>query len=277
MSEILKYKLSYTGEDADHSRLPAHNGAISIEGMTWSFSIISHYAATGKIKTRGELSPRIKTFLVPARRGSYLQELWVWITEPENLFMTSVIGSYTVSTVGQIVNSLIASSIRRVCGLEAGLSTAHAAKLDKLPSGDREALIDRIEPSMRRAHEVIEDGASTLRILKGTTPLVTLDRHTKAYVNTDILTDEKVITAGVGAYNANTGNGSVYLPDIGKTVPFFVPKGLHPNTYAALSYSLDRYVNNLPSYIQIACVESVSVDSRVKKLKINHAFKGVEN
>jgi hypothetical protein len=271
--EILKYKLVYDGGEASDGRLPAHNGATSLEGMTWTFSLIGHYAATGKIRTRGELSSIVRTYLAPPQRGSYIQELWVFITEPQNIFITSALGVYTVNTVSQALNSLIVSSVRQVCGLAVELLRKEENFLERLPPGDKEALIDKIEPSMKRAHTVIEEGATKLDLRKGQSTLATFDASTKRYVNVDILTDEQILKVSVGAYNANSGNGSAYIPDIGKTVPFFAPKGLDAKTYSALSYSLDRYVNSLPSLIEIACEPTVSLDNRIKRLRIVRAFK----
>ncbi|GLR60285.1 hypothetical protein [Rhizobium indigoferae] len=273
MTFELKYRLTYEGGEADNNRLPAHQGAISLEGITWSFDLLAHYAATGRIRARGELSPLVRLYLSPARQGSYIHDLTVFLTEPNNLFLTTAIGSYAVATIGQVVNSLVVSTFRQVCGLAEDLAQKDDQRLSRLPSGDREALIDKVEAPMKRAHAVIEDGASTLLIKKGYTPLLTLDAATKAYVNADLLTDEKVWMASVGAYNANSGNGRVYLPAIGKTVPFFAPKGLDANTYAAISLSLDRYVNGLGSIIEMAGTESLSLDGRIKKLIISRAFK----
>lgn len=273
MALELKYRVIYEGGEADRNRLPAHEGATSIEGLTWTYSLLAHYAATGKIKARGALSPEIRVFLTPAKQGSYIYDIYLYVMQPENLFITSIAGSYAVSTVGQVLNSLIGSSLTRVCGLAMNVLPSWDKKLDRLPSGDREALVDKIEPSMRRAHSVIDEGVSTLTIKKGYTPLLKMDIHTKSYVNADLLTDEISRQASVGAYNANTGNGSVYLPDIGKTVPFYAEKGLSDSTYAALSWSLDRYVNGAPSEIEIACRENVAIDGRTKRLLIKAAFK----
>lgn len=272
MDEI-KYHLTFRGEEADYSRLPAHEGATSLEGMCWTISLISHYAATGKIRSRGELSPKIRVYISPPRQGSYATDIIAFITEPQNLFLSSIVGSYVVATVGQVVNSLIVSSIKEVCGLAASLSKREENWLSKLPSGDREALVDRIEPSMRRAHTVIDEGAAILEIKKGRTPLLSLDSATKSYVNSDISGDNRTIEVSIGAFNANSGNGRLYIPEIGKTVPFFVPKGLDAKTYAALSYSLDRYVNRLGSNIEIDCTEILSIDERIKKLIIEAARK----
>lgn len=273
MSIQLKYKLVFEGEDADFNRLPAHEGASSLEGLTWSIALLTNYAATGEIRTRGNLSPHIRTYLRPPRQGSFLTELWVVVTQPESIFLSSIIGVYAVNTVSQAVNAIIVKSVKEVCGLAANMVRKEEDWLKGLPSGDLEALVDKIEPSMKRAHTVIGDGASTLTIKKGYTPLVQLDHLTKAFVNADLKGDEKTISASVGAFNANTGNGRVFLADIGKTVPFYVEKGLDFSTYSALSHSLNAYVNGWPSLIEIVSTEVLSQDGRLKRLLISQARK----
>ncbi|ESZ29614.1 hypothetical protein X733_24895 [Mesorhizobium sp. L2C067A000] len=194
-------------------------------------------------------------------------------TEPNNLWMTTILGSYAVGTIGQMANSLIVTSVKEVCGIINRVTTKEERWLNGLPSGDREALVDKIEPSMKRAHAVIGEGAETLVIRKGYTPLVTLDHLTKAYVNADLFGEELTKTVSIGAFNANSGNGRLYLPEVGKTVPFFVEKGLDQGTYAALSHSLDSYVNNVPSMVDIVATEVLANDGRIKRLLIKRAYK----
>jgi hypothetical protein len=274
MDEI-KYRLKYTGGEADYHRLPAHAGAESLEGMTWAYSVVAHYAATGKIKSRGSLDPGIKVFIRPARPGSFETDILLFFTKPENLFLTSIFGVYTVTTASQAINALIVNTFKLVCGVQTSNEDAATRKLSRLPSGDREALADKLEPSFKRAHNVINEGAKELLIKKGYTPLLTMDGRTKAYVNADILGDELSRRVSIGSFNANTGNGSAYLSEIGKTVPFKA-KDLDAKSRAALSYSLDQYVNERDSDIEIACQEILTVDQRVKKLVILRAFKPVD-
>jgi hypothetical protein len=270
------YRLRYTGDEAESNRLPAHRGAVSLEGVSWSVSLIANYLATGKMKTRGTLSPEIKAFIYPARQGSFINDLILYIEKPENLFITSVLGSYAVGTAGQVINSVIVKVMKEVCGIVSrhiGGQTGDEEKwYSLLPSGDMEALVDRIEPSMRRAHEVINEGASNLLILQRQTELIVLNGVTKAYVNKNIIGDELVEKeVSVGALNANTGNGRFYLPQIGKTVPFSVDKEPATGTYQALTYSLDQYVSGRPSTIQVTCREVLALDGRIKKLIVSGA------
>jgi hypothetical protein len=272
MAETVKYRLEYQGGEADSNRLPAHQGAQSLEGITWSVALIANYLATGKIRTRGQLSDKIQVFIYPARPGSFVSDLILFITEPNNLYITSIFGGYVVATAGQMLNAAIVRTIKEVCGVAHALTKLDGQMLSKLPSGDLEALVDRIEPSMRRAHEVIENGASTLSIKDGTQEIIRLNSETKSYVNANIVSDETVEKrVSVGAFNANTGNGRFFLPEIGKTVPFSVDRDAGRKTREALTRSLDLYVRDVPSYITIRCVEVLSVDERIKKLIVKSA------
>lgn len=273
MSEIIKYKLRFLGGEADYHRLPAHEGAVSLEGITWAVSLVTNYAVSGEIRARGSLSPKFTVYLQPARQGSYVTDLWIYLNEPNNLFMTSIIGSYAISTVSQSINALIVSTFREVCGLTSTLVRKEMKWLDRLPSGDREALIDRIEPPMTRAHKVIGEGANSVGLIKGPTKLIQMDMSTKIYLEETITEGPRISLLGVGAYNANTGNGRIYDPDVGKTIPFFVPKGKDTSVYSALTYSLDRYVKDMDSLIRVTYMEKKATDGRVKHITITHAEK----
>lgn len=137
-----------------------------------------------------------------------------------------------------------------------------------------EAALDAIEPSMKRAHSVIGEGANNLIIQPAGRPAITLDVGTKAYVNANIEgVDEVARQVSVGALNVNTGNGRAFLPDIGKTVPFNVVREPDAGTYQALSFSLDRYARGLPNHVQIRCREVFANDDRIKRLIVYGAVR----
>ncbi|KAB0269090.1 hypothetical protein [Microvirga brassicacearum] len=269
----LKFRLVYTGQDADRHILPAYDGARSIEGLSWAFSLLGNYLATGQIRKRGTLDPRIRFYMSPAARGSYTTDIIAFIVEPQNLFVTSLLGNYVVTTSTNTINAFMRHSFRRVCGLFDGDDDNDERLLKPFPSGDLEATLDAIEPAMIRAHGVIDNGADTLTLIKGRTPLIEMSSDTKAYVNKSIIGEkQKEVDASVGALNVNSGNGRVYLEDIGKTVPFSVVKEPEQGTYQALSSSLDRYARGIPSKVGIKYLEVLAIDGRIKKLLIVAAY-----
>ena len=270
----LRYRLQYRGQSADDNMLPAHLGATSLEGVTWSYSILANYLATGEIRQRGQMADAIRVYMKPARQGSFVQDLVVYVTAPENMFLTTVIGTYTVATIGQVVNAFIGKALREVLGLLPEQTSREERWFSKFPSGDMEALVDRIEPSMKRAHSVVGDGATDLLIVRGRVPVVTLDAETKLWVNTNIVDKEiKQRIVRISAFNANTGNGRAYLPDIGKTTPFSIGREPDQGTYETISWSLNEYTGRRTCDIQLNVRDVLSVDGRVKKIIIEGAYR----
>lgn len=269
----IRYRLHFTGDMADEHLLPAHEGAKSLEGISWAFSLLGHYASTGKIRKQGTLDSNIRFYIGPPQRGGYINDIYAFISDPQNTFITSVVGAYTVATATDSINAFIKYCFKRTVGLFEDVDSKEYDKLrKKLPSGDLEANLDAIEPSLKRAHEVIGDGAGSLQISRSRTPLLTLNKSTKDYVNTNIYGDSEVEkTVSIGALNVNTGNGSAFIPEIGKTAPFTIVKEPSPGTYEILSTSLYNYAKGLPSHIIITCTEVFSLDNRIKKLVISSA------
>ncbi|RUW96815.1 MAG: hypothetical protein EOS71_03675 [Mesorhizobium sp.] len=264
-----RYRLKYEGAVADQNVLPAHAGAQSLEGITWSFSLLTNYLVTGEIRHRGALDPRMKVYISPPARGSFITDVTIFLTQPESLFLTSVLGTYAVSTAGNAFNSFVTYAFKRVCGVFDQGDEDMLKALNKFPSGDLEANLDAIEPSMTRAHSVIGDGAERLLITKPRAPVTELNGTTKAYIQTDQKADDpSEHEVGVGALNVNQGSGRVFFQALGKTVPFQVVKEPDAGTYTTLSWSLDQYARGLESTIKIKCIEVYSIDGRIKRFII---------
>jgi hypothetical protein len=252
--------------------LPAHDGAISIEGVAFSFALLSNYMATGEIRSRGSMSPDISVYLRPARQGSFLQDLVLRVANEESLFISRVIGKFAPATTTKVITAIATRVLSEVTGQPHAATEAEARWLKKLPSGDMEALIDKVEPSIRRAHTVIGEGAGELIITKSKTPLISFNADTKAWVNTNIQSDgtiERVVN--IPAFNANTGNGRAYIAEVGKTVPFSVIREPAQRTYETLGWSLREYARERPSNIKIICSHITSLDDKIKKLVIEGA------
>lgn len=269
----IRYRLKFDGDEADRHRLPAHQGSQSIEGMAWALSLLCNYAASGEIRHRGRLDDRIQLFVTPAQRGSYTTDIIAIATEPQNIFLTTIVGTYAVATLTDAINGLIKHAYKRVCGLIDSDEKIENQKLERLPSGDIEAVIDAIEPSVKRAHSAINSGADSLTFQRARTPIITMDGATKEFINTNIIVPGITRqTVSIGALNVNSGNGRAYLPETGKTVPFSVVKEPANGTYGVLSQSLNHYARGRDSQIYVDCREVLGVDGRTKKLIIQAAL-----
>jgi hypothetical protein len=274
----ITFKLKYTGDTADRHLLPAHEGARSIEAMSWALSLVGHYVATGNIQKRGNLDRNLQFYLRPPQRGSFAAEIIAELTKPENIWLTTIFGTYAVATATDSINFVLRHVFLRACGLYQGESQVDSRKLAKLPSGDVEALVDAVEPSVSRAHGIIGEGASSLILQKARTPIIEMDAATKEYVRTSLIDDAVAIEdLSVGALNVNSGNGRVYFESIGKTAPFSVVREPLPGTYEALSQSLTNYARGIQSRVPVAYRAVMAVDGRVKKLIVIGAGPSVKS
>lgn len=270
--EELRYRIRYEGGDADFHRLPAHELAQSLEGVSWAFSLIGNYIATGEIRKRGSLDRRVRFYLTPIARGSVAADIVAFISEPQNQYITSIIGAYAVATFTDSFNYLLLRTLRGVAGIFDPETRRENRLLSGLPSGDAEALMDAVEPAMTRAHDVIDDGAEKLKLIRGRTELVEYNKETKQYIKASITAEHEVEgVLSVGAFNANSGNGRVYFPDIGKVVPFSMVREPDPGTSEALATSLARYARGQDSRIIVRYRSVFTVDDRIKKIIISGA------
>ncbi|MGI3901545.1 MAG: hypothetical protein ACRYF1_13745 [Janthinobacterium lividum] len=252
--------------------LPAHAGTTSLEGVSWSFSLLGHYLARGKIRKRGALSSQVRLYIVPSEPGSFTQDIIGFIADPNNLFVTSIMGQYAASTATECINSTFTYVFKEVCGLGSGEGPTEKELVLHLPSGDLDALVDAVEPSMIRSHRTINNGSSNLIINAGRDVIINLTPATKSYIEANFRNDNDVDWQGrVSAFNANTGNGRAYLVRVGKIVPFSVMREPENGTYAALSHSLDLYTQGLPSDVNLTAREVLAADGRIKKLEIRAA------
>ncbi len=159
-----------------------------------------------------------------------------------------------------------------VCGLRDDHSVENDPVLKRLPSGELEALVEAIEPSMIRGHAVIDEGASVLNIYSGRDTIININNGTKSYIHTNTISEDQFGRIDrVSALNSNTGNGRIYMLDLGRIVPFKVDKEPEQGTYIALSNSQNLYTKGLPCDVVINARDVLATDGRIKNFLISNA------
>ncbi|MGR3749601.1 DUF7946 domain-containing protein [Paracoccus sp. (in: a-proteobacteria)] len=269
--EVTTFRLHYEGREADKNRLLAYDGVESIDGFSWALSVVLGYAVTGSIRRRGDPSAAIRLYLMPSKQGSYISDLAVYVTQPENKFLTSILGTVTISALTTylvaIVNRVFLSAVgKSALGLEKG--TRYLRKLD---SGDLEELSRRIEPPLTRAHAVVGRSADQITLASKRTPLLTFDESTKKYLESQIEVEPITIYSNVSAFNALWSTGRLYDRQVGRTVPFKIQDNALEGTGAAISESLMRYTKGWPAEIKIVARREVAGDNHIKRYHISAA------
>ena len=77
----LGLKFVYDNGSADEHRLDLYDASVSLNGIARSLAITTHAFINGEIKTHGDSAHGAKFFLLPSRRGSFVIETAVWLSE----------------------------------------------------------------------------------------------------------------------------------------------------------------------------------------------------
>jgi hypothetical protein len=109
-----------------------------------------------------------------------------------------------------------------------------------------EALVAAVEPAVRQAHSVIGNGVTIINIRGHHNQIGRFDEETKAYVSQSI-EDRTIINRdlSVASFNANSGYGSVYDPELGRTVPIKLTKDPLEGARAVLSWAFMNTLKEL--------------------------------
>jgi hypothetical protein len=99
--------------------------------------------------------------------------------------------------------------------------TAEARKRINELGPTMDALEDKILPALRECHRPINRGATSLVFIQGDHNIVNFNSETKSHIEEEVLDDNLTIVDGsVGAFNANTNSGNIYLSDLGRNIAF---------------------------------------------------------
>ncbi|WP_139810012.1 hypothetical protein [Sphingomonas azotifigens] len=256
--------ISFRGKDADEGHLDAFAGIESAAGVARALALIGHYAATGTVRHRYPFDTNVKFFLEGTEEGSFNWKVALSIT-----------GSLALGLSTNAVYDLAKLSIGRAIGEEPTAVSAEVQKLNRERGGDIEALIEAVEPALKKAHYGIGETAHEIVIeeINSKKVIIKLDQASKNYLLDSVDGDDDFQDVSVSALNVNDRTGRAYFHDLKRTVPFRVSSDADPETMTVLSRCLDRYANNKPAPTRIWFTRVEAIDGRLKRVII---FKAVD-
>lgn len=266
----------FEGDVADRHLLPAYEGAQSIEGIARTITLVSHYAVTGEVRKRYPFDATARPYIRPPQAGSF-EALFALFTDPNTRMVSTLGGTLAVSVAGALIVELMKLVAKRAVGQEHVSENAHIQHVERQRAGELEALIDAVEPSLKKAHTVINHGAGNIVIVSGDHNIVQFDPGTKEYISSKVHDQRRrQLAVSVGMLNANTRNGRVFNADLGRTVPISVSREAEPRTLPNLAWSLQRYsarnMRQLNSLVNIVFETESSTDGIDKRYIVFDAF-----
>ena len=263
MSDLM---VTFSGLDADAGHLDVFSGVESMAGIARALTLIAHYCATGEVRHRFPFTDDVKFFLEGTEEGSFKWRLRLFVAAAASNPLAINLASNVIYDISKLV-------ITRAIGQEPKDITQDVQSLDRAKGGDINALVEAIEPALKKGHYGVGGTANSVTISEEYSKkiIIKFDQSSKDFLLQDIHGDDSSQQVSISALNANDGTGRAYFLDLHRTVPFRVSKSAKEGTLSTLSSSLDAYVNDDPAPVEISFERIETADGRLKRIVIFEA------
>ena len=263
MAEFVPFQLRLTGDTAENHQFQGYDGYKALAGFAWTLSLVANYVQTGAIRHRGNFPGRHAVRATTPSEGSIIADFAVWIENNPVKFSGGLI-------IAQATSSLLIDTVKRTIIRNIGDGTPpkddDLKKLIDQRPGDLDALAAVAEASVRQSHDVIGSGANRIDIAGGFNIIGSYDHSTKEYVKSNIYDEEiRVKDFSVGAFDANSGHGSVFDSDLGRTIPISMSKEVLAQVNSVFTWGIDQYANKTGEKISMKYTRILAMDGRPKK------------
>lgn len=176
--------VSLKGAESDAHEVPAFTALDSAHAISQALMMIVNFAQTGEIRRRNFKDLDVQISLKTSRPGSF-----------EFVFEFSQFAPYLIDAYGKGLADaswkLTKTVFNRATGLGGAPEIEEAEDDGRINAGDLGALIQAVEPSVRRAHSVVNHGANNVNIfIEGDGNQISLDSGSKEYMFESIFNDE---------------------------------------------------------------------------------------
>lgn len=267
MAELVPFRLKLTGDTADKHQFQGYDGYMALAGFAWTLALVTNYTQTGRIRQRGDFPGRDAVQAIAPAKGSIIADFTVWVQQnPGQVLGLGSVGVGAGIGASAFLYDLMQRVIARNLGQESQAETPLLTRLLEARSGDVEALVAKVEPSIRQTHAVIGHGAQKMQILGGHNIINTYDEDTRDYVKLNVEDDRiREKDFSVAAFNVNSGYGSVYDKDLGRTVPISMSKDVLRTVSSIFTWGLDQYANKTGGRVSMKYTRILAMDSTPKR------------
>lgn len=249
-------EITFSGLEAQKNHIEADEGLESLAGMAHAATLVAHFVATGKIRQRTPYDNRLRFFFQDTRPGSLTALLELG-------------GALAIGVAGNAVYDVLKATWQRAIGIgeEGDLETEAA----NYRSGDLDALADALSPSLLRGHSWIDHPQQIIKIRTGRQIISEFNQLTKRHLKEEIFEDDvNNQDVSVAALNVNARTGRVFFFNLGRTIPFRVPKDANGQTIPNLSIYLTKYAEKNPKRVNIEFQKISRLDGTLKRILIKN-------
>ncbi len=265
--EGVPFRLVLAGDSADQHQFQGYDGYMALAGFAWTLSLVSNFVETGKVRHRGDFPGRHSVRASALAAGSIVADFTIWMQQNPALAMAlGAAGSVAINMASNLVYDVAKRVIGRNVGQDEEPTSETMRQVLDSRGGDIEALVAATEASIRQSHSVIGNGAQVINIYGGRHVINRYDHDTKAYVSQNVEDREvRVKDFSVAAFNANSGHGSVFDFDLGRTVPISMTRDVVRTTGSVFTWGIDQYANRTGKRVSVRYWRILAMDGTPKR------------
>ena len=235
---------------------------MALAGFAWTLSLVANYVETGQIRQRGDFPGRQQVRGLAPAEGSVVVDFLVWLGQsPQAVFALGGAGG-----ASPFFYSLLKRVIERNLGDDQEPDNTLLAELMRKRSGDVEHLVAINEAPIRQAHSIIDNGAKKIIIVGGHSIIAEYNERTRDYVKLNLEdTKNKRREVRVSSFNGNSGYGSVFDIQLGRTIPVSMSREILRKYGTVFSWGLDQYMKKTEKTITLTYNQILAMDETPKR------------
>ena len=274
-----KLIVSFHGAVPSRGQVDAYTSFESMLALSQAATMIIHFAETGTIRRKKFAELDVDLRLSDTREGSF-EFLLEYQTQ------AAFIGGFVANAmVGGLLWDIIKGIITRVIGGNSKGVLEELENDEKFNEGDIGALVQALEPAVRRSHSAIGRGANKIVIsVEGKDDEVVFDNITKKYLLKNIVNDEiRTQRFHVTSFDGRARTGRIFHLDDKQAYTFEIStdakfSSLRIIADAARAYALrsnGQFDERLEAVIRYTSIDAA--DGRMKKILVLQAAESFDD
>ncbi len=169
--------ISFQGLDADRHIIEAYSGTESAAGIARVLTLITHFAATGTVRQRFPFSDSAQVYLKGTEDGSFNWKM-----------VATVSGALALGVSGNALYDLTKAVISSALGEHYKTSNSEVSEVVYRKLGDFDALVEAVEPALKKAHYGVGQTASRIVIREKNERevVIELNEKSKSYLTDSV-------------------------------------------------------------------------------------------
>lgn len=291
MAEVFQITLEFSGSNADRNEIDLYDVSKALVGFQRSLALTTHLILNGEIITQAPALRGASILALPADEGSW--KLPAAIAVATGIFTLGTapkdtpVGHLVASAYDYVISESLGFHVDydKTLGQQYEEMKNKDQQVEKVPQPKFDSLIEKCEPAIKDMHRPISwsETAQEAKIVSNISgkrrPVgQTLDTLTYEYIRETRRSEfENDFKGRVSSYNSNTYKGRIYLPTVGRPIPFeLLESSRNRRSVSLITASLAanaRRDRGDEGYIIVSGYENTSRSGQLKRLEVTNVTK----